>query len=311
MAKRWSKEEIDILKENYHKLKIRDINLLLPIRNEDTIWAKAKSLGLRSWKTWSDEEIELLKNNYLNNLNINLKQLFPNRSISGIAHKGYRAKLGQKDVFRYKANEDFFSIPNPINSYLAGFIAADGNILIRKDTGEHVLRIDQKDKSVLILFKKLLNFQGNVRINKRKSHICHILTISSRKICDDLKNNFNIVPNKSLILKQPRLNNYLSLCYIIGLVDGDGCITFRNKNKPNSIILQVTGTKEICDFVKNTLKVGSIHHSSKTGKNTYTYACSFKNAREIIYKLRAIKELENIRFARKWNKIFLYEKSII
>jgi hypothetical protein len=49
MGKRWSKEELDILKDNYGKIKTTDLQVLLPKRTLITLRKRASQLNLK-WK---------------------------------------------------------------------------------------------------------------------------------------------------------------------------------------------------------------------------------------------------------------------
>ncbi len=260
---------------------------------------------------WSDEEIDYLKENYGKIATQNIAN-YLDRSYNGILLKANELKLvGHRIIYnkKYTIDDNFFSIPNPINSYIAGFIAADGNI----DKNHPRICITQKYKEVLEKIANLLNFNGKIYLRKGydkcfirgrkiKSGDCYGMSLTSKKLVDDLYRNFNITSNKSLSLKPPQnLDYYSKLCFIIGLVDGDGCIGIYRHNKSKYMRFGITGTIWLTEWIKEVLNCGYIRISKN--KITSTYCCEWNDALRIIGKLRAIEELKYIRFSRKWDKI--------
>jgi G:T-mismatch repair DNA endonuclease (very short patch repair protein) len=59
----WTKQEIDILRKNYHVKTPKEISKLID-RNFNAIRDKARTLKLRSYRTWSEADINYLKENY-------------------------------------------------------------------------------------------------------------------------------------------------------------------------------------------------------------------------------------------------------
>ena len=61
----------------------------------------------------------------------------------------------------YNKNHDFFTVPNKLNSYWAGFIAADGCV-----TGKHILaiKLSEKDKEHLQKIATLLAEDYKVKL---------------------------------------------------------------------------------------------------------------------------------------------------
>jgi hypothetical protein len=91
-GKRWTKEEVKILRKNYSNLSKEELEKLLPERNWMTINKKASDIGLEKDRMWKQEEIDILKNNY--NLSISeLLNLLPNRTKNSI-----RSKLSIKNL---------------------------------------------------------------------------------------------------------------------------------------------------------------------------------------------------------------------
>lgn len=65
-------------------------------------------------------------------------------------------------------------------------------------------------------------------------------------MCNDLISH-GCVPNKSLILKPPKIDNELINHFIRGYFDGDGCVSFNSKTKVYAVC--ILGTKEILEYI--------------------------------------------------------------
>lgn len=154
---------------------------------------------------------------------------------SKIAREGWTHNHVRKT---HSHNTSFFSCPNLVNSYYAGFIAADGALIktSRKDSDRHSLKIQihEDDREILDRFVSDIGYAGGVRktlnkINeyrKKPSWHCYIQIHSIERMQADLKDNFAVVPNKTYRIAPPNLRDIeLIKAYIVGYLDGDGCIT--------------------------------------------------------------------------------------
>ena len=125
------------------------------------------------------------------------------------------------------------------------------------------------------------------------------------EIAKDLKRHFNIVPAKSLILQSPNINfndKNLIDSYIIGLIDGDGTIGFRNlKNKQKALYISLIGTSEILSFVKTRFEeiLGKSTSNLQLKGNSYTIYVSNKQARTLFLHFYSI---PIYKLDRKWSK---------
>lgn len=192
---------------------------------------------------------------------------------------------------KYSVDDYFFSNPNIINSYYAGFIAADGCICSRKSE-QRTLRIEisSKDKEWIYEFKKNICSESPIkeRTQKNKFNFCGI-SVTSKQIIDDLKKNFNIVSKKSLKLTPPNIKDkMLEYSYILGYIDGDGCLFLGSRNE---LILSILGTKEMCEWIKSvffeiTNGCGVIRQKRNT--KIYVLNYSHRAAREIVKNLSKI-----------------------
>ena len=266
---------------------------------------------------WTNKEIKLLKMHYANNRLSSTKDLAKklNRNVYAVYMKAQA--LGLKPKYKsntkYTINENFFSKPNLLNSYWAGFIAADGGISAKssKKVTRLIIKLQRRDKKLLYKFKKDINFTGPIKdreyylsYDRTRISAVSVLEINSEKICADLKKNFNIIPNKSLVLKPPKqLTEKQILAYIVGYIDGDGCVSLID----NALRLNILGTKTTLFFIHKLLtkKLNLIHKSLPIvkRKNIYSYTIYGHNAKTTILFLKNnFKSILN----RKWNKVYKY-----
>lgn len=196
---------------------------------------------------------------------------------------------------RYKVNDNFFSIPTILSSYYAGFIAADGNI--KKDSNLLTIGLSSKDKPWLKEFIKYLDSDYEIHEYVQNGHNISYINITSSKICEDLNNIYNITPCKSLTLQAPNIiDTDLIDAFIVGLIDGDGCIGTTG----NRFYITITGTYNILNFVKVRIEeilekpVGKI---ISTTDSNFVFRISDKNAR-IVYN--TLNRLNLPKLKRKW-----------
>lgn len=206
----------------------------------------------------------------------------------------------------YNVDDFFFNTPNEVNSYYAGFIAADGHICSR-NSEKRTLKIglSSKDSEWLKTFKEEIKSESPIknRIQKKAYELTEI-SITSKQIIDDLRSNFNVVPRKSLILEPPSIKEQnLKYAFICGYIDGDGTIFLSKRNEVNKTLhLSILGTKRMCEWIKNTFdeltnKCGTIKLKPNTHIYRLDYCC--KAAREII---KVLSDVNVPKLERKWTK---------
>lgn len=187
MARKWTKQEKDYLKNNYGHLNIDKMAQYLN-RTYSSVQNALTDFGLRQ---------DLNK----------------------------QSRMMRLSRLKYSLNEDKFKKVTIESCYWAGFIAADGCIEERtKHANNLKIELSNTDKQHLTKLKDFLQYTGPVRQNiKRQSSI---LCISSDEICNSLVENFNITPFKTFSLKPPSLHiDSHILAFIKGFIDGDGCIS--------------------------------------------------------------------------------------
>lgn len=132
-------------------------------------------------------------------------------------------KIRGKSGFKKPFNESFFNvIDTEEKAYFLGFLTADGNVGIRKNS-QPVIRMElgQRDRYILEKLRECLDIDISVK-ETRKSCCC--LRLHSKVMFDDL-NKYGIVPNKTGKEKFYRLQDDMMPHYIRGFFDGDGWVT--------------------------------------------------------------------------------------
>ena len=115
------------------------------------------------------------------------------------------------------------------------------------------------------------------------------IAINCKEICEDLLINFNITPRKSLTLKPPLKikDDYLKMCYIKGVIDGDGSVC------NNRIVIY--GTKELLEWIKENFDNWIPKNNRKTSmvrqiqNNLYVYTIGSSRKDYIYVKFKSLK----------------------
>lgn len=162
---------------------------------------------------------------------------------------------------QYFVNDNYFDIMDWEQYWLLGLLASDGSI--EKD---HYVTLSQSGEDGLQLIKYVNNILQNecpIRERKTKYKIAYGLYFSSPKITNILKK-YNIIKNKTYNFKFPNIPNEFLKAFLIGYIQGDGCISFTNK-KDIHFSISFVGTP---NFVKSiSQKIPFVGHMSLKGKN--------------------------------------------
>lgn len=212
---------------------------------------------------WSKEEDDILKKHYgtMPLEEIRIKYFFDSK-IRRLKDRAYYLSLKAKRSIvckKYNINEKFFCEPNLENSYWAGFIAADGHI---SKNGKRIsFGLSSKDEEILIALNKAINSNYPIHQKiistsyKQDQKISQLgLGCVNDTLSKDLKKYWNIVNNKSLILKPPKVKNELALAFIIGYIDGDGWFGYYKSNGKLRATLGFCGTLEMVNWIQLILK---------------------------------------------------------
>jgi hypothetical protein len=235
-----------------------------------------------------------------------------------IMDKSEQSTISFKQRRKYNVNDCFFETPNIVNCYYAGFIAADG--CIRKYKGKFVetyslsFGLSIKDKDFLIKFLNTINYEGTIRYYENKGRKYVGVEIKSNKICEDLRNNFNITERKTHTLCPPNLfEKNLIDAFICGYIDGDGSVYFsKNKNKQRRVGISIIGTDKMLSWIINRFcEIYGKEKSEKLYENKGGFGSTNKNkkvfttsiydrwARTVILNMS---EIDVPKMERKWSK---------
>ena len=182
---------------------------------------------------------------------------------------------------KYYADYDIFEIiDSPEKAYWLGFLAADGCNYQREKNVSIIINIHEKDIEQLEKFKNFCHTNANIICYtttegfSNNSNMCKIV-LNSKKMSNDLIDK-GIVPNKSLILKAPKISKEYFLPFILGYFDGDGSINKTTQYNNYSISLQ--GTKEILEWINEVLEINlPLEKRSQNEKNSYYIRCGGTN----------------------------------
>lgn len=179
---------------------------------------------------------------------------------------------------KYFHNEAYFeNITTERQAYWLGVLYADGCVS-KDNSNTGILRFSSIDKEWVEQFKIDINASNPVleEIHKKFNKSIWKIRLSSTKTFNDLCN-YGCVPNKSLILKFPKLPDELISHFIRGYFDGDGCISEKKyisgKNYTTLKTGFCTGSKE---FIEELLKFLPVKHKLiEKRKNRNLYECRF------------------------------------
>lgn len=302
MYRKWTIEEINFLKNKYLEIGCQECSKVLN-RSELSIKSEAIKLKL-FFNKWTESENKILLDNYGKITSKEIMKLLKNRSYKSITMrakrmnlKSNRSLLFQLKERKNKFNENFFENINTLNSYWAGFIAADGNVYKNRIT----IRLSSLDRDHLIKLKNDLNFEGDIKYSNNKKYSG--IYFFSKKTKNDIKNNFNIIPKKSLILEPPFIEDENCLIsFICGLLDGDGSIYYKN----DKIYMKFLGTKKILDWVKNVLSKYIDIDKNSVNESGKIYSLEIHKKDSVLKIFNLVQKYNLPLLDRKWEKLKNY-----
>lgn len=175
--------------------------------------------------------------------------------------KGPRAKPKIKKEFPWKFNKEFFNKWSLEMAYVLGFLFADGHVFINP-RGSCYFGFTSTDKGIIYKIRKVLESNHKVGVKKRRSgwKTGYVLQIGNKDIFTNLKRNFGIIPNKSLVIEFPKIPKEFFGDFLRGYFDGDGCVSFgkywrkdREKFKWEFTTRFISGSKSFLLGLQNSL----------------------------------------------------------
>lgn len=155
---------------------------------------------------------------------------------------------------RVKFNDHKFDIiDTEEKAYWLGFIYADGCVM---DNNGFEISLKESDKDHLDKFNTFMEYEtNNVKINSTnyKDHLRCRWSVKNKHLKESLEK-LGCTPRKSLTLSFPNksifTNEELIRHFIRGYFDGDGCISYSNKEH-TKMYLNFVGTKEFLNKIKD------------------------------------------------------------
>jgi DNA-binding transcriptional regulator WhiA len=210
---------------------------------------------------------------------------------------------GKRSGAWYFINQEIIKDDSLETWYYAGLLAADGSV--NKGRNRVSLTLHTNDIETVEGFKNHFDYSGPTLISKNKKYVtCAISGVPI--IIQELEEKFNIVQNKTSILEPPKNIPSVdhALSYIIGYIDGDGCI-FKTEYGHS---LTIVGTYKILEFIKKVFSCyGGELPNIRNIKNTNEVCVlviggNFKTGK-YIYLSKKLLSLNLPRMKRKWDKL--------
>ena len=160
---------------------------------------------------WTEEDLKIIRDNHNK---ITLPQIYKMLDKNDISYSGFRCKCQRMGLFREKGLKlphkntfdlEYWKEPNLMNTYLSGFICADGSLFIDKHNNHcFTVKVSVKDEHIIDLFKRELNFSGPKKYVDHKSpnsdnisKCVYITLLSFNKNFKYLKTHYNLAPKKT------------------------------------------------------------------------------------------------------------------
>jgi len=245
---------------------------------------------------WNKREKDKLRININTMSYSKLAELIPGRTIDAVKQRASLLglpRLGRRFPKR-SLHEHFFSKPNLLSCYWAGFIAADGCV-VTTPRRELRLGINKRDELHLARFKMDVGYDGPIRKCQKNIKALTICAIDQWVL--DLRENFSITPKKTKTLLPPSLVGDLALSFSVGVIDGDGCWNISK----NGLALIVTGTESVLLWLKDRWELGGANTgqcSPRPIKGCWRLSVNGRYAVNVAHLLLPLKVP---RLERKWS----------
>lgn len=207
---------------------------------------------------------------------------------------------------------------NPLNSYLAGMIWSDGNLSFSKG-GVPKISIYSRDKEHIEKLYTVFGKDRKIFISKNWQGNDGYMIYTSSVSDFEFLSKSNLIPNKSLIIKEPSGISHYSKYFLLGFFDGDGSVSLSKRKsgfKKYISITFTTGSKHLKNWIRNILTINDVASSewidSRCGKKEYTlnniYTVSISSKKENIKKFFDFlySDLSVPYMDRKYNKFLEY-----
>jgi hypothetical protein len=203
--------------------------------------------------------------------------------------------------------DNFFKIWSPKMAYVLGFFTADGNMTKNKRKA-HFIEFEITDKELLYKIRELLGSNHKITARKRGERwkVSYRLQIGSKEIFSDLIK-LGMVPNKSKVIKLPKVPKKYFSDFVRGYFDGDGYIGYgiydRKYRKSKKHFLGSCFTSGSKIFLEGLLEV---FRKNKILEKGFIYRK--KRGFDLVFSINDTKKLFNFMYNDLENKLFLERK---
>ena len=271
---------------------------------------------------YTQEEDKILINNYKLMSSPKISELYlPHRSHASINTRlkqlGYQIS---KDKYihgdrcsKYTINHKSFNEYTLKSCYWAGFIAADG--CISKNTV--IVSLDELDLSHLQLLREFLNSTHLItppRISRKDK--CHRFVFRSPYIIADLGKYFNVKQKKTFTLQPPPIQEWeYKLAYLIGFIDGDGCIYTTHFTKPyvfDKMTFSIFANYNMLNWMIDIFKEINPNINNKSDhlyRHTKTHAAFQASSYQMTNILKVLNNIDVPKLARKWDNVTNFDNN--
>ena len=184
---------------------------------------------------------------------------------------------------KYKIDEKYFlNLDTPEKAYWIGFLSADGYVTDLR--GEIQLELQKSDREHLIKFEKAISCNAPIKeiyCGEHKEFLHYRFYIRCINMVRTL-NYYGITQNKSLNFYPRNIPKELIKYWILGYIDGDGCI-FQAKNR---IKISFTGTEKTLNFIKKYFKSNNIITLEHRCNNTYRFTLEVNISEKFLKDIR-------------------------
>jgi len=237
--RKWTVDQIVLLKHLYSNGTKQELESVIgkPFR---AIMDKANRLKICREPVWTERDLQQLEDLYPFHSNIYLSAIFGKtkdaikykaNSLGIVKDRESLRQINSESFRKYMLDENYFeNIDTPDKAYILGFLLGDGNI--SKGGFRLSIHIHQQDREVLEYVKYQLKTDASIRKDMNRG-VMIILYVSSYKLVKDLAK-FGMVPQKTHIVKLPKIDQNLYSHLIRGLFDADGCISVRDRKDTRS-----------------------------------------------------------------------------
>ena len=205
------------------------------------------------------------------------------------------------DTRKLVHTKETFINPNLKMSYLLGLIFGDGHV------NKYTISIDLHKKDIEVLESVKLDIS---KIKYYSRNRCR-LTINSRKLVEELQNEYALQSNKSKTIKFPNLNGIYLSHFISGYLTADGCLSGKNNVM---CLLFVSCSSDFLNSLQKVLidrtSIKNRNYLKEKVKSKRTFPTKNKTYELRLYGENVIKccdyifanTTEKTRLARKYNK---------